>query len=179
MAASDKIVLAQPVDNVVGGSDFTDLVIGDLTEGSHKIASEVIEKAKAGKLDFEYGTIEEEFSFTFNAIPGDKGQASLKRAIQNKLQVKIWIIDRVFDPETQKHKAIFAYTVIEEYEGSFDDEESTIEITAKVKITSVEMDFPKLPESILNPSTAASVAAELPYEYTGALEVRTNTPAGA
>lgn len=179
MAASDKLVLVQPVNNALGDKG---VVIADLAEGSHKISSELIEKIRSGKMDYSYGTNDEELSFTFNQVVGDQGQEQLKNAIKKKLQVKVWIIDRAYDPTTQMHKAVFAYTVVEEYEGSFDDEESTIEVTLKVKIESVDMEFPKLPDSILDPASAVSVEPELPGDYTGPLEMRTNqatAPAGA
>lgn len=165
MAASDKLVLVQPTDNTLGAEG---IVIGDLVEGSHKLSNALIEKVRSGKMSYGYGVTDEEMSFTFNKIDGDSGQQQLKQAIQKKKEIKVWIIDRKLDNVKQTHKAVFAFTVVEEYEGSFDDEEDTIEVTLKVQIESVEMEFPKLDDEILNPSAAGiKIEAQLPGDSTG------------
>lgn len=173
MSVEDKIVLVQPVNNELGAEGN---VLAELTEGSHKIANELTERTRGGKKDYKYGVTDEEFSLSFNYVKGNKGQEQLKEAIQKKIELKVWMADRAVTTVTidkkqvQGHEGIFARTVVEEYNGSFDDEESTIEVTLKVRIETVNQPLPKLPDSILNPEKAVAIAGELPGETSGPLE---------
>lgn len=178
MSNTDMFILMQPVDNKIGDAG---LVFAGLQEGSHKFSNEVKEKPIGGKMDHDFGVSSEEIDISLDRIKGDPGQEQLIDAFRNKKQVKIWkgYKQVVVNPETQaeEHDANFGYTIPEEIEDSFDDEGATLEATLKVKIETVPMKLPKLPDSILNPSSAAAaVEGELPGEYAGPLESRTKTP---
>ncbi len=169
---TNYIAWIQPVNNALGDDG---VVIASLKEGSHKISAELLEKIMSGKKYFKYSVVEEELGLTFDKVEDDPGQEQLKNAIQKKLEVKIWLINPKIEPEGD-HKAIFCYTAVEEYEGGWEEEEDTIETTHKIQIESVNMRFPKLDDAILDPSSALTVEAELPGEWTGPLESRTQTP---
>lgn len=171
-----KFVWAQVVDSPLGDKG---MVIASLVEGSHKISNELIEKILSGRIYYKPGTISEEIGLTFTKVDDDPGQKELKRAIQEGKEVKIWLGDTKVDPVTNKHKVLFAYTIGEEYENGWDEEEDTIEITQKVQLKSVEMDFPKLPDEILDPSNAVDVPKELPGDSTGTLDNRQTASTGA
>lgn len=174
MAASDMFILMQPVDNALGDQG---LVFAGLQEGAHKYSNEVKEKPIGGKMDHSYGVSSEEIDFTLDRIKDDPAQLQLLDAFRKKKQIKFWKGYRAYDPVTNKHDVDFGYGVVEEIEDGFDDESATIESTLKVKVETVPMQIPKLPDSILNPSSASiTITPELPGEYTGELETRTKTP---
>lgn len=153
------------------------LVVGDMTEGSHTITNELVESVKGGKTDYEYGANAEEYGFTANRIPDDEGQEALIQAIRNKEQIRIWLADRRIvkdDADADAHKTVFGYAVVGEAGHSFDLEEDTIEFTGNFKFESAEGYLPKLPDSVLDPSTV-TVEFETPGEYTGTLENRTGS----
>lgn len=165
--AKDLVVLVQPVSAQLGAEG---LVVGDFTEGEHKISNEVRESIRAGLKDFGYGETEEEVTFTATHARGDKGQKAFLDAIKKKEQLKFWIVDKQLNADGTTHNATFGYSVVEEYSYSFDDEEGTVEVTLKVKFNTAEGTLPKLPDSILNPSSAVEVKFEKPGERTGTLE---------
>lgn len=178
MNANDLVVMLLPVTEpiVKGGTAWT---VGDFTEGSHKISNEVRESVRSGLKDFDYGVTEEEVGFTMSYVTSDKGQKAFKNAIQNKTQLRVWIVEKALMADGENHNATFFYAVVEELEDGWDNEEGTREVTLKIKLNSAEGPFPKLPSEILNPSEAVRVAYEKPHEYTGPLESKTNAvPAG-
>lgn len=176
MNANDLVVMLLPVTEPVGSKAWT---VGDFTEGSHKISNEVRESVRSGLKDFDYGVTEEEVGFTMSYVTSDKGQKAFKNAIQNKTQLRCWIVEKALMADGENHNSTFFYGVVEELEDGWDDEEGTREVTLKIKLNSAEGPFPKLPPEILNPSEAVRVAFEKPGEYTGTLEAKTNTvPAG-
>lgn len=178
MAASDMFVLIQPVDNKLGDAG---MVVASMEELSHKFSNEVKEKEIGGKMDHDYGVSSEEFGITAKRIKGDPGQEQLIECIRKKKQVKFWkgykSYKRNEETQADEHDVDFGYGIMEEIEDSADDESASIEATIKVKIETVPMKLPKLPDSILNPSSASvAVTPEKPGEYTGPLESRTQTP---
>lgn len=177
MSNTDMFILMQPVDNKLGDAG---LVFAGLQEGSHKFSNEVKEKAVGGKMDHDFGVSSEEIDITLDRIKNDPGQEQLIDAFRKKKEVKVWIGYKaiVKNPETQaeEHDANFGYTIPEEIEDSFDDESASLEATLKVKVETVPMKLPKLPDSVLNPSSASiAVTPENPGEYTGPLSSRTKT----
>lgn len=168
---SNYVVLVQAASSVLGSDG---LVIGDVTEGGHNITNEIVDRIRAGKTGRGYGANAEEFTFTANKIEDDVGQQEVENAIRKKEQLKVWFVPkRVVDG---KHKnVIFGYTYVSEIDHSFDDEEDTVEYTLAVHYETAKDSLPKLPDSVLNPSTVADVEFEAPGEYTGSYEERTAT----
>ncbi|TDM41834.1 hypothetical protein ETI10_01745 [Macrococcoides goetzii] len=166
---AEKFLWAQVVDSELGDEG---VVVGALKEGSHKISNELIEKILAGRIYYKSGTISEELGLTFTKVDDDPGQKELKRALQEGKEVKVWLGSTKLDPVTQKHKVLFAFTIGEEFEDAWEEEEDTVELTLKVQIRSVEMEFPKLPDSVLNPADSIPVVPELPGDSTGELDNR-------
>ncbi len=163
------IAVVEPANNEL--PDAEGYLVSDLQEGEHNISSELTEKVIAGKTDYEYSSIAEEFTFTVGRIPGDEGQEQFKKAIKAREQVRVWLIEK--KKRNGKYPAQFGYTVVEEYGNSFDDEEDTIEVTLKVKFNTAEGEFETLPQSWLDPSVAGTtVEYEAPGEYKGSLEDR-------
>lgn len=170
---SNYVVLVQSANSVLGAEG---LVIGDITEGGHTITNEVVDRVRGGKTGRGYGANAEEFTFTANKIEGDEGQEEVDAAIRNKEQLKVWLVPKkVTDGEHQN--VIFGYTYVSEIGHSFDDEEDTVEYTLAVHYETAKDSLPKLPDSVLNPSTVADVEFETPGEYTGSYEERTNAGA--
>lgn len=166
---SNYVALVQRASSPLGAEG---LVIGDLTEGGHTITNEVVDRVRAGKTGRQYGANAEEFTFTANKIEGDEGQVDVKAAIKNKEQLKVWLVPRRVVGDVHEN-VVFGYTIVSEIGHSFDDEEDTIEYTLAVHFESAEGTLPKLPDSVLNPSSVA-VEFEAPGEYTGAFEDRSN-----
>lgn len=163
------IAVVEPANNELPDADG--YLIADLQEGEHNISSELTEKVIAGKTDYDYASISEEISFTLGRIPGDKGQEQLKKAIKAREEIRIWLVEK--KKRDGKYPSIFAYTVVEEYGSSFDEEEDTIEVTLKVKFNTAEGEFSELPQSWLDPSAAGTtVEYEEPGAYKGSLENR-------
>lgn len=179
MSNTDMFILMQPANNQLGDAG---MVFAGLQEGGHKFSNEVKEKPVGGKLDHEYGVSSEELDITLDRVKGDPAQEQLIKAFRAKEQIKFWKGYRTYvknDAGQDVHDVDFGYSVVEEIEDGFDDESATLETTLKVKVETVPMQIPKLPDSILNPSSAAiAINPELPGEYTGPLETRTKT-AGA
>ncbi len=178
--ANNYAVLVQPANSELGAEG---IVVGDITEGGHTITNEIVDKIRGGKTDRDYGAHAEEVTFTANRVEGDVGQEALDDAIRNKEQIKIWLIDKrvkevtIDAAQVDGHDAVFGYSVVSEISKSFDDEEDTIEHTLAIKVETAKGALPKLPDVVLNPSTAA-IDFEAPGEYTGSLENRDNTPVG-
>lgn len=163
------IAVVEPANNEL--PDAEGYLVSDLQEGEHNISAELSEKVTAGKTDYDYTSIAEEFTFTTGRIPGDKGQEQFKKAIKARQQVRVWLIEK--KKQDGKYPAIFGYTVVEELGNSFDDEEDTIEVTLKVKFNTADGGFETLPPSWLDPSVAGTtVEYEAPGEYKGSLEDR-------
>ena len=166
-SAKDLVVLVLPVDQPLKSEAWA---VGDFTEGEHKITNEVLESVKSGLVDHKYGDTSEEANFTMNDITSDKGQQAFKQAIDNKTQLRVWIVEKQLLADGAHHNATFFYAIVEEHTKSWDDEEGTREVTLKIKLNSAEGPFPKLPDEILNPSSAVRVKYENPGEKTGTLE---------
>lgn len=164
---ANYIALVQRATNPLGAEG---LVIGDLTEGGHTITNEVVDRVRSGKTGRQYGANAEEITFTANKVEGDPGQADVKDAIKNKEQLKVWLVPNRVVGDMHEN-VVFAYTVVSEIGHSFDDEEDTIEYTLAVHYETAEGTLPKLPDSVLNPSSVA-VEFEQPGEYTGEFEGR-------
>ncbi|MBV5190993.1 phage tail protein [Staphylococcus chromogenes] len=165
------IAVCEPTNNTLG---VMGLLVSDLQEGETKISSELSEKIVAGKTDYSYQSVSEEINLTFGRIPGDKGQDQFKKAIKERKQIKVWLIEK--KKRQDGYHAAFGYTVVEEYGNSFDDEEDTIEVTVKVKFNTADGVFEELPPSWLDASVAGTtVEFEKPGEYTGDLEERKST----
>lgn len=163
------IAVVEPANNEL--PDAEGYLVSDLQEGEHNISAELSEKVIAGKTDYEYTSIAEEFTFTTGRIPGDKGQEQFKKAIKARQQVRVWLIEK--KKQDGVYPAIFGYAVVEEFGNSFDDEEDTIEVTLKVKFNTAEGGFETLPPSWLNPSVAGTtVEYEAPGQWKGPLEDR-------
>lgn len=165
------IAVCEPTNNTLG---VMGLLVSDLQEGETKISSELSEKIVAGKTDYSYQSVAEEINLTFGRIPGDKGQDQFKKAIKERKQIKVWLIEK--KKREDGYHAAFGYIVVEEYGNSFDDEEDTIEVTVKVKFNTADGVFEELPPSWLDASVAGTtVEFEKPGEYTGDLEERKST----
>lgn len=165
------IAVCEPTNNTLG---VMGLLVSDLQEGETKISSELSEKIVAGKTDYSYQSVAEEINLTFGRIPRDKGQDQFKKAIKERKQIKVWLIEK--KKREDGYHAAFGYTVVEEYGNSFDDEEDTIEVTVKVKFNTADGVFEELPPSWLDASVAGTtVEFEKPGEYTGDLEERKST----
>ncbi|MCQ9305008.1 MULTISPECIES: phage tail protein [Mammaliicoccus] len=163
------IAVVEPANNEL--PDAEGYLVSDLQEGEHNISAELSEKVIAGKTDYEYTSVAEEFTFTTGRIPGDKGQEQFKKAIKARQQVRVWLIEK--KKQNGVYPAIFGYAVVEELGNSFDDEEDTIEVTLKVKFNTAEGGFESLPQSWLDPSVAGTtVEYEEPGAYKGSLENR-------
>lgn len=163
------IAVVEPANNEL--PDAEGYLVSDLQEGEHNISAELSEKVIAGKTDYEYTSIAEEFTFTTGRIPGDKGQEQFKKAIKARQQVRVWLIEK--KKQDGVYPAIFGYAVVEELGNSFDDEEDTIEVTLKVKFNTAEGGFETLPPSWLDPSVAGTnVEYEAPGAFKGPLEDR-------
>lgn len=162
------IVVVAPEKNLIGSEGY---LVAETSEGEHNVQNELKEKPTAGRMDYDYGVTSEELNFTHNKIPGDKGQQQFLTAIKNKEQIRVWKIDK--RKTEQGYPADFAYTVVEEFGNSFDDEEDTIEVTLKVKFNTASGYFEVLPDSWLDPSAAApKVEFEKPGEWDGKFEER-------
>lgn len=170
--ANNYVVLVQPASNTLGAEG---IVVGDITEGGHTITNEIVDKIRGGKTDRDYGAHSEEITFTANRIPGDEGQEALDNAIRNKEQIKIWLADKRLVAD--QHDTVFGYSLVSEIGKSFDEEEDTIEHTLAIKVETAKGKLPALPDSVLNPSTAA-VDFETPGEFTGTLENKTDVDSG-
>lgn len=177
--ASKYVVLVQSANSVLGSEG---LVIGDITEGGHTITNEVVDRVRGGKTGRGYGANAEEFTFTANKIEDDEGQEEVDGAIRAKEQLKVWLVPRrvsqvqigdAVETVAGHDDVIFGYTVVSEIGHSFDDEEDTVEYTLAVHFETAKGTLPKLPDSVLNPSTVADVDFETPGEYTGSYEERT------
>lgn len=163
------IAVVEPANNEL--PDAEGYLVSDLQEGEHNISAELSEKVVAGKTDYDYASIAEEFTFTTGRIPGDKGQEQFKKAIKARQQVRVWLIEK--KKQDGVYPAIFGYAVVEELGNSFDDEEDTIEVTLKVKFNTAEGGFETLPPSWLDPSVAGTtVEYEAPGAFKGPLEDR-------
>lgn len=167
MNANDLVVMVLPASAPLESEAWA---VGDFTEGEHKISNEVRENVRSGLKDHGYGVTEEEVTFAMNDITSDKGQKAFQDAIKKKEQLRFWIVEKALMADGQNHNSTFGYSVVEEHSRSWDDEEGTREVTLKVKFNTAEGPFPKLPESILNPSSAIEVKFEKPGERTGTLE---------
>lgn len=168
---SDYIAVCEPTNNTLG---VMGLLVSDLQEGETKISSELSEKIVAGKTDYSYQSVSEEINLTFGRIPGDEGQDQFKKAIKDRKQLKVWLIEK--KKRQDGYHAAFGYTVVEEYGNSFEDEEDTIEVTVKVKFNTADGVFEELPQSWLDASVAGTtVEFEKPGEYSGDLEERKTT----
>ncbi|EIK19548.1 hypothetical protein [Staphylococcus aureus] len=153
-------------------------LLASLSEGGHTISNDLAEMIQGGKKDYSRNSVEEEIKLTVDAVPGDKGQLALKESVKHFKQLRIWIWET--KKREGKHHGTFAYVVIEEHEWSFDDEDNTIEITAKVKFNSADGSVDNLPPEWLNPSAAGTtVEWENMGEYEGSFEDRTKKGSGS
>ncbi|UXV49023.1 phage tail protein (plasmid) [Staphylococcus aureus] len=165
------IAVCEPTNNTLG---VMGLLVSDLKEGEAKISAELSEKIVAGKKEYAYQSVAEEINLSFGRIPGDKGQDQFKKAIKDRKQIKVWLIEK--KKRQDGYHSAFGYAVVEEYGSSFDDEEDTIEVTLKVKFNTADGVFEELPSSWLDASVAGTtVEFEKPGEYTGELEERKST----
>ncbi|PNZ29907.1 phage tail protein [Staphylococcus rostri] len=169
--SSSYIAVCEPTNNTLGAMG---LLVSDLKEGEKKISSELTEKIIAGKTDYSYQSVAEEISLTFGKIPGDEGQKQFEKAIKERKQIKVWLIEK--KKRKDGYHSAFGYAVVEEFGNSFDDEEDKIEVTLKVKFNTADGVFEELPPSWLDASVAGTtVEFEKPGEYKGDLEDRTAT----
>ncbi|MEX5937138.1 phage tail protein [Mammaliicoccus sciuri] len=165
---SNYILVVAPEKNLIGSEGY---LVAELKEGEYNVSNELKEKPVAGKMDYDYSVTSEEYTFTNDKIPGDKGQEQFLTAIKKKEQIRVWRIEK--KKYEEGYKSEFAYTVVEEYGNSFDDEEDTIEVTLKVKFNTAKGVFENLPASWLDPSAAApKVEFEKPGEWDGKFEER-------
>lgn len=169
--ATSYIAVCEPTNNSLG---MAGVLVSDLLEGEEKVSAELSEKIVAGKKDYDYTSVAEELSLTFGYIPGDKGQTQFKKAIKDRKQIKVWLIEK--KKRKDGYHAAFGYALVEAHSKSFDDEEDKIEVTLKVKFNTADGVFTDLPKSWLDASAAGTtVEFEKPGEYTGDLEERKST----
>lgn len=166
-SAITKFALVQPVDNSI---DATALVIGQLTELGHSIENEIgDEKTKFGRI-VSYGQNSESVDVSFYLEKGDEGQSAVYRAIKEKKQIKIWMVDTEVNA-AGKYDVRFGYALVESYEES-SETEGFIEVSSTLQILgeTVDGEFDTLPNSLVLQVSALSF--EKPGEYTGELAKR-------
>lgn len=161
LAAKNQIALVQKADATIGSNAS---IIAELTEISHSIENEIgDEKTKYGSI-VTYGQNSESVDLKYFFESLDIGQNDVYRAIKDKKQLKLWIVNTEANSAT-KYDTKFMYCLVESVEfGS--ETEGFIEVSAKLKVfgESVDGELDTLPDSI---KAAAEILFEKPGEYTG------------
>ena len=98
--------------------------------------------------------------------------AEIIRGGKNGEQLRVWLYERN-KRDDGKYHGVFAYTVPESYEMSFDDEDNKIELTLKVKWNSAEGTEPNLPPEWFEAAGAPTVEYESFAEKVGSFEDQT------
>ncbi|WP_446935925.1 phage major tail protein, TP901-1 family [Lysinibacillus fusiformis] len=157
----DTVLLVQLADAALGTDGF---LIGNLTENSYSLESELVdEQTKFGRI-LAYGQSSESFEITAYGDKKDPGQIAIIEAIRKEKQLKVWEVDlTVNDDDT--HDANFAYTLVESVEKSspgdgFQELSATLQVIGK----SQQGKLPKLPQEVIE---FATYGFETPGEKTG------------
>lgn len=157
----DTVLLVQLADAALGSDGF---LIGNLTENSYSLESELVdEQTKFGRI-LAYGQSSESFEITAYGDKNDPGQKAILDAIRNEKQLKVWEVDlKVNDDDT--HDANFAYTLVESVEKSspgdgFQELSATLQVIGE----SQQGKLPKLPQEVIE---FATYGFETPGEKSG------------
>lgn len=167
MAQKNYLAVVRPANDKLDAVDA--LLLADLQEGGHTIENDLAEIIRGGKTDYGVNAVSEEFKLTIGNIPGDKGIEQVKKAIKNGEQLRLWLYERN-KRDDGKYHGVFAYTVPESYEMSFDDEDNKIELTLKVKWNSAEGTEDQLPPEWFAAAGAPTVEYESFAEKVGSFE---------
>ena len=166
-----------PADTPTEQATAEDYVFSGMTEFSHEMESELMERIVGKKKDWNPGVVEETINVTFPYDKDVKGDRALLESIKNGKQMRFWIINNeiitLSGGTGEGHNSTFAYVMAESRSLSVDDEEQTIEGAFKVKLNSAEGEEPKLPDVILDPSLAEAVVYEEIGAATGNMEEAT------
>lgn len=156
-----KIILVQPIDNVLGADG---LVPGFQTDYTHSAERDnSTEATKMGSIS-AIGTLTETMELSMYGRKGDAGQEAIYRAILDGKELKVWEIDTEKNDEGT-HDAKFAYVVVDSFETT-SPVEGLEELSASmtVQLKSVEGVIADLPEGLIN---FAKYGFQLPGETTG------------
>ncbi|AKS69758.1 tail protein [Staphylococcus schleiferi] len=167
MAQKKYLAVVRPAKDKLDPKDG--LLLADVQEGGHSINNDLSEIIKGGKTDYSVNAVSEEFKLTIGNIPGDKGQEQVKKAIKNGEQLRVWLFEYNKRSDNMYH-GVFAYTVPESYEMSFDDEDDKIELSLKVKWNTAEGTEANLPEEWFKAAGAPEVKYEKFGEKVGTFE---------
>ncbi|MCS5500874.1 phage major tail protein, TP901-1 family [Lysinibacillus sp. A4] len=157
----DTVLLVQLADAALGSDGF---LIGNLTENSYSLESELVdEQTKFGRI-LAYGQSSESFEISAYGDKKDPGQKAILDAIRNEKQLKVWEVDLKVN-EDGTHDANFAYTLVESVEKSspgdgFQEISATLQVIGK----SQQGKLPKLPQEVIE---FATYGFETPGEKSG------------
>ena len=165
-----KIILIQPVDNVLGANAFIPGLQRDIEHSMSR--SNSTEGSKMGSYT-QVGALSETISAGFMFQMGDPGQQELKRAMRKGIEVKVWILDTEKNAD-DKYNALFGYALLGELSFSYPYEGvEEISVEMAIQKATVEGEFTTLPPGI---EQFVSLDFELPGEYTGNHLNRHKTP---
>ena len=135
MAQKNYLAVVRPAETDL--DPVESLLLADLQEGGHTIENDLAEIVRGGKTDYSSNAMSEEVKLTIGNVPGDKGIAAMKHAVQTGGQVRLWLYERNKRADGKYH-GVFGYAVPESFEMSFDDEDNKIELTLKIKWNTAE-----------------------------------------
>ncbi|MDP4468005.1 hypothetical protein [Staphylococcus phage PMBT9] len=167
MAQKSYLAVVRPADSKLDKVDA--LLLADLQEGGWTIENDLAEIVRGGKTDYSSNATSEEIKLTVGNVPGDPGIEALKAAAKKGGQVRIWLYERVKRKDGKYH-GVFAYSVPESFEMSFDDEDNKIELTLKIKWNTAEGTEDNLPPEWFEAAGAPTVEYESFGEYVGTYE---------
>ncbi|WP_020006216.1 hypothetical protein [Salinicoccus albus] len=174
MSAERWTLVGIPADTPTEEATAEEYVFSGMTEFSHEMESELMERIVGKKKDWDQGVTEETINVTFPYNKDAKGDSALLESIKNGKQMRFWIINNeiitLSEGTGEGHNSTFAYVMAESRSLSVDDESQTIEGAFKVKLNSAEGEEPKLPDVILDPSLAEKVVYEELGAATGNME---------
>ncbi|HBI1117865.1 hypothetical protein [Staphylococcus aureus] len=167
MAQKNYLAVVRPAETDL--DPVESLLLADLQEGGHTIENDLAEIVRGGKTDYSSNAMSEEVKLTIGNVPGDKGIAAMKHAVQTGGQVRLWLYERNKRADGKYH-GVFGYAVPESFEMSFDDEGNKIELTLKIKWNTAEGAEDNLPKEWFEAAGAPTVEYEKFGEKVGTFE---------
>ncbi|WP_437273255.1 phage tail protein [Staphylococcus aureus] len=167
MAQKNYLAVVRPAETDL--DPVESLLLADLQEGGHTIENDLAEIVRGGKTDYSSNAMSEEVKLTIGNVPGDKGIAAMKHAVQTGGQVRLWLYERNKRADGKYH-GVFGYAVPESFEMSFDDEDNKIELTLKIKWNTAEGAEDNLPKEWFEAAGAPTVEYEKFGEKVGTFE---------
>lgn len=180
MAANNWTVVTIPTKVSQAQAKAADYAISASTEIGHEIENNLKERLVGNKKDWFQESFEETIEITFPYDSNEKRDQELVEAIQRGEQMRTWLINNKVvtytdnstgsPVEKEGHNSVFAYIVPESRSLKIDDESEELEASFKVKLNSARGNEPKLPDVILDSSTAKQVLYETIGQETGDYE---------